>query len=246
MNQDLYRKALDRCIRRAHEQHNHISEEDYRQCFDGLGMNETEDRLTRDYLGNIHIRFGEYAPEEEEEPELPEGDGTYLRFYLEELEGLPAYTKEEALQITARAMEDDGEAKKQLLSMHLKDVVEIAKLYVYQSLPLEDLIGEGNIGLMAGVDLIGCITDPGEAEGHLGSLIMDAMDAAIARDTDERQKFDDMLMRIGEIAEKAGELSGDYRRALTPGELAMETGFDEEEIREALRLTGNHIDGLVM
>ncbi len=244
MDQKAYREALEKCVRRAHENHNFITEEEYRGFFDGLGMNPTEDGLTRGYLENIRIRFGLYEPEKAEEVELTDEDGRYLGFYLKELEGLPQYTAQELLEITRLAIDEDKEARTKLLNAHLKDVVEIAKLYVYQSLPIEDLIGEGNIGLMMGVEALSCVDGPLEAEGFLGKMIMDSMDAAISRDTDDREQWDEVLSRIEKISEKAKELSDDLRRAVTAEELAEEGGFDAEDIYEALRLTGNKIEGL--
>ncbi len=245
MEQKSYRTALEKCVRKAHENHNFITEEQYRECFRELSMNPTEDSLTRGYLENIHIRFGTWEPEKEEETVLNDKDGTYLRFYLEELSELPVLTKEELLDVTKKAMEDDKEAKARLLNAHLSDVVEIAKLYVYQNLPIEDLIGEGNIALMTGIETLSCIEDASEADGYLGKMIMDAMDAAIAGDTDDRERMDGVLSRLSDLAEKASSVSKEYRRAVTAEELSAEGGFTIEEILEALRLTGNQIEGLI-
>ena len=245
MDEKAYRSALEACTRKAHENHNYITEKEYKSFFEQLEMNEKQDTLTRNYLQNIKIRFGTFEGQDTEEVVLSEKDGKYLKFYMDDLEVLCDYTEEETAEITKKAMEDDADAKKKLISIHLKDVVDIAKLYVYQGLPLEDLIGEGNIGLMMGVDTLGCIENAEEVEGHLGKMIMDAMDSAIAADTDTKEEMERVIERITDIGIKAKELSEDLRRDVTIEELSRETGIEKADIDEAMRLTGNNIEGLV-
>lgn len=247
MIESEYRKTLDRLIRTAHESRNRITEEVYHGIMDPLEMSDKEDELTRSYLSGINIVIGD-ADEGAgyREPEFTEEDGKYLGMYLEELEGLPVYTEEEILDAKQRAIKDDDEEAQGILMNHyLKSVVDIAKLYVYQALPAEDLIGEGNIGMMTAIRALSTLDDASEADGFVGRFIMDAMDAAIYEDTDVRQRMEDMVGHINEINDKARELSEAMHRPVTAAELAEETGIDPEEIKEAMRLSGSQIEGLV-
>ena len=54
-----------------------------------------------------------------------------------------------------------------------------------------------------------------------------------------------MVDRINEINDRAKELSGDMRRSVTVAELAQETEISEDEIRQAMRMAGGQIEGLV-
>ena len=241
-----YREALDRVIRKAHENRNFITEEQYGGIFSSVGMNDKEDALTRGYLDSIGIHFGEVDEGEYKEPEFTEADGKYLHLYLEELEALPVYTEEEIYEAKARAVaDDDGEAREVLMNHYLRSVVDIAKLYIYQAVPAEDLIGEGNIGLMTALAALTTLDGPEEVEGFVGKLIMDSMDRAIYEDTDIRQRTEDMIEKINEINDKAKALSEEMKRPLTSAELSEITGTDLGEIREALRLSGNQIEGLI-
>ena len=74
---------------------------------------------------------------------------------------------------------------------------------------------------------------------------MDSMDRAIYEDTDIRQRTEDMIEKINEINDKAKALSEEMKRPLTSAELSEITGTDLGEIREALRLSGNQIEGLI-
>ena len=54
-----------------------------------------------------------------------------------------------------------------------------------------------------------------------------------------------MVDRINEINDRAKELSEDMRRSVTVAELAQETEISEDEIRQAMRMAGGQIEGLV-
>ncbi|MBQ8956690.1 MAG: hypothetical protein IJ075_06950 [Lachnospiraceae bacterium] len=241
-----YREALDRVIRKAHENRNFITEEAYLEILSPVGMNDREDGLTRGYLDSIGIKFGEGSREAYKEPEFTEADGKYLKLYLEELEALPRYTEAEIYEAKQKAIADDDEGAQAVLMNHyLKNVVDIAKLYIYQAVPAEDLIGEGNIGLMTAIKALATLDDPDEVDGFVGKLIMDAMDEAIYEDTDIRQQIDEMVEKVNDINEKAKLLSEEMKRPVTAAELSEETTIPIAEIMEALRLSGNQIEGLI-
>ena len=71
------------------------------------------------------------------------------------------------------------------------------------------------------------------------------MDAAVYEDNEVRESMQVMVDRINEINDRAKELSGDMRRSVTVAELAQETEISEDEIRQAMRMAGGQIEGLV-
>ncbi len=240
-----YKAALDRLIRRAHENRNMITEALYDEHFGAIGLNEREDGLTRGYLDSIGISFEE-SGRTFEKPEFSEEDGKYLNLYLEELEALPSYTEEEIREAKLKAIsDDDEEAQAVLMNHYLKDVVDIARLYIYQALPAEDLIGEGNIGLMTAIRSLSALDSLEEVDAFVGGLIMDAMDKAIYDDTDVRKQIDDMVVRINEVNERAKQLSEELKRPVTIAELAEDSGMKAEDIARAMRLSGDQIEGLI-
>ena len=246
MTESEYRTALEKAIRRAHENKNFITETAYQEIMSPVGMGEREDLLTRNYLEGIGIHFGEPDPLDVKLPEFTGEDGKYLHLYLEEISGLPVYTDEEIYGAKQKAVfDDDEEARAVLLNHYLGNVVDIARLYVYQAVPAEDLIGEGNIGLMTALKALVTLDSPEEVDSFVGKMIMDAMDAAIYEDTDIRQRLDEIVTRINDVNDKAKQLSEDMKRPVTVSELSSETGISEEDIEEALRLSGYQIEGLI-
>jgi RNA polymerase primary sigma factor len=68
--------------------------------------------------------------------------------YLEEITACTPLSRAEEAELARRIRAGDERAVNQLVASSLKFVVSIAKNYQGQGLPLSDLIGEGNIGLI--------------------------------------------------------------------------------------------------
>lgn len=75
-----------------------------------------------------------------------------LSAYLQEVRAVPILSVEDEIKL-ARRWRDEGdvEAARTLVTSHLKLVVKIARQYRKFTLPFEDLISEGTIGLMKAV-----------------------------------------------------------------------------------------------
>ncbi|MBN1698043.1 MAG: RNA polymerase sigma factor RpoD/SigA [Spirochaetales bacterium] len=71
-----------------------------------------------------------------------------ISIYLKEINTVPLLSHEEEDYYARKAAEGDVEARKKLILANLRFVVNVAKRYQNQGLPLMDLISEGNIGLM--------------------------------------------------------------------------------------------------
>ena len=74
-----------------------------------------------------------------------------LRLYLREISRISLLTATREAMLAERAEQGDKDARNSLIEANLRLVVSIAKKYVGQGLSLEDLIGEGNIGLIRAV-----------------------------------------------------------------------------------------------
>ena len=71
-----------------------------------------------------------------------------LDSYLAELRRLPQLAREEEHDLAVRCRAGDEDARAQLVRANLRFVVSIAKTYQDRGVPLEDLISEGNLGLL--------------------------------------------------------------------------------------------------
>ena len=85
---------------------------------------------------------------------LLEGIGTEdpVRMYLKEIGTVPLLTAEEELRLAKRKAEGDEVAKDRLIEANLRLVVSIAKRYTGRGMSFLDLVQEGNLGLIKGVE----------------------------------------------------------------------------------------------
>ena len=79
-------------------------------------------------------------------------DENVLSIYLKEINKIPLLTREEEDKYARAAAAGDKFAKDMLVQANLRFVVNVAKKYQNQGLPLSDLISEGNIGLMNAIE----------------------------------------------------------------------------------------------
>jgi RNA polymerase primary sigma factor len=86
--------------------------------------------------------------------DLLEGIGTEdpVRMYLKEIGTVPLLNAEEELRLAKRKADGDAFAKERLIEANLRLVVSIAKRYTGRGMSFLDLVQEGNLGLIKGVE----------------------------------------------------------------------------------------------
>lgn len=75
-----------------------------------------------------------------------------LQSYIDTVHQIPILDKEEEIDLFCRLQQqDDLDAARRIIMAHLRTVVFVARSYKGYGLPIEDLIQQGNIGLMKSV-----------------------------------------------------------------------------------------------
>ncbi len=235
----LFAQILEEVKNLAKEQGNCIAEEQIRSAFAEIELKKEQFDLILDYLKNNKIGIGEPINPDDY---LSKEEKNYLELYLEELKSLEVMSKGEKEAVTLSAMAGEVQAQFKLVEIYLHEVVEIAKLYSGQGVYLEDLIGEGNLALTAGVSMLGCLEHAQEAEGMLGKMIMDAMESYITENLEEGQTDNLVVNRVNDVADKAKELSDLFHRKVTVDELKEDSELSEAVILDAIRISGNNIE----
>ncbi|MBR5713035.1 MAG: RNA polymerase sigma factor RpoD [Lachnospiraceae bacterium] len=93
-----------------------------------------------------------------EDTDIDKGNGDELttedsvRMYLKEIGSIPLLTAEEEMSLAERMEQGDTRARKRLAEANLRLVVSIAKKYIGRGMHLQDLIQEGNLGLLKAVE----------------------------------------------------------------------------------------------
>lgn len=235
----LFAKTLEAVKQMAREQGNCVTKEQIEEAFAEMDLAEEQLELIVDYLQKHKIGIGEPVNPDDY---LTEEEINYIDTYLEELQLLEEVSEGEREAITLSAMAGDIQAQKRLIEIYLPQVVEIAKLYSGQGVFMEDLIGEGNVAVAAGVSMLGCLEHAREAQGMLGKMIMDAMEDYISENMEESKADQKVLERVNKVADQARELAEELQRKVTIEELAEETKLSKKAILEAIRISGGNIE----
>ena len=108
-------------------------------------------------LDDVDDDFSDDKMEEDidlEAIDLLEGIGTEdpVRMYLKEIGTVPLLSAEEETRLAKRKADGDEAAKARLIEANLRLVVSIAKRYTGRGMSFLDLVQEGNLGLIKGVE----------------------------------------------------------------------------------------------
>lgn len=241
-NQEIiFARALEDVKKLAKEQNHCVTKEQIMEVFSELALSEEQYTMICQYLKQHKIGVGEQVDLDDY---LEQEEKDYLETYLEELKALPTLSEGEKEAVTLSAMAGDAQAQQKLTEVFLPDVVEIAKLYAGQGVFLEDLIGEGNVAVAAGVTMLGALEHAAEAQGMIGKLIMDAMEEFISENAEESKKDKKIADKVNKVADAAAQLATELRRKVTVEELMEESGMSRKSIEDAIRMSADKIEDL--
>jgi RNA polymerase primary sigma factor len=143
--------------------------------------------------------------------------------------------REEELDLRRRAISGNAWARAHLIERNLRLVVSVAKRYRDMGLPFEDLIQEGNIGLMEAADRF----DP-EMGNRFSTYATWWIRQAILRAIEDKGRAIRLPVHTRYKARKAvrtrNELRAQLGREPTDEEIAERLGWTAREVRAAIEL----------
>jgi len=147
-----------------------------------------------------------------------------IKIYLREIGQIPLLTPEDEIRLAGLIKKGDQEARALMIRSNLRLVVKIAHDYSNYGLPLLDLISEGNIGLIKGIERF----DPqkgAKLSTYAAWWIKQSIKRALANQSKTIRlpvHLGDKLSKIRRVSMQMGEQLG---RDPTDDELAGEIGI---------------------
>lgn len=227
---------------------NHLSEDEEEDLFNWIQENDEilmsgedeEDELDED------------DEEEDEEDEEDDSEDTSsqvdrkksfdsMKAYLQEIGAVDRLTPEEEIEIGRRAAQGNPEAKEIMINANLRLVVAMARKFLNRGLSYQDLIQEGNIGLMRAVEKF----DPDKGfrfSTYATWWIRQSLTRAIADQSRDIRIPVHTTEQIYKIKKIQRELFQEFNREPTPEEIAEKiSGMNAAKVTDLLSVSQDTI-----
>lgn len=159
-----------------------------------------------------------------------------VKMYLKEIGKIPLLSAEEEFDLAKKCKEGDEEARKRFANANLRLSVSIAKWYIGRGMLFEDLIQEGNLGLIKAMEKFE--PDRGyKFSTYATWWIRQSITRAIADQARTIRIPVHMVEKINNLERVARALSQTLGREATPEEIAEEMGLDIERVHEIKRFS---------
>jgi RNA polymerase primary sigma factor len=159
-----------------------------------------------------------------------------LGAYLKEIGEIPLLTREDEVRLGKRIKKGDRAAREKMIRANLRLVVKIANDYSGLGLPLLDLISEGNIGLMKGVERF----DPGRGtkfSTYGAWWIKQSVRRALANQSKTIRLPVHLVDKLAKMRRIAMQLFDELGREPTDEELGKEIGITPARVAQLRRIS---------
>jgi len=170
-------------------------------------------------------------PATRKERPVEPGSSDTVKLYFRGIRKYPLLTPDEEKALAERIAAGDEEARKKMIESNLRLVVNIAKRYLNRGLPLQDLIEEGNIGLIKSVERFkaskGC-----KFSTYATYWIKQSIERAITNQSGIVRLPIHVTADLSKLNRAARELKKDLSRQPTVPELSEKTGLSGRYVKK--------------
>jgi RNA polymerase primary sigma factor len=159
-----------------------------------------------------------------------------VRMYLTEIGKVSLLTAAEEVSLAKRIERGDMDAKRKLTEANLRLVVSIAKRHVGRGLPFLDLIQEGNLGLIRGVEKFD-YRRGFKFSTYATWWIRQAITRAIADQARTIRVPVHMVEQINKLIRVQRQVLQDVGREPTAEEIATEMGTTPQKVRDIIKIS---------
>ena len=232
----IFRERLGDLKDLARASGNILSEEEIHSFFGEIPLSDEHYTSIFQYLKEQGILIAQ--TEEEAKEAREQGHENALSYYLNELEKVGARSggenvfdsfdipAAELTELCEALLDGDRTARDRVIEKYLPVVCEIVQEYEGTRIQTEDLIQEGNLGLLAAL------------ESYLYNGIRTAVMDAVRAHADYRDNGEKIAEKVNRLYDAANALAEERGHKVSSGELSEYLKMPEEEIREILKLAG--------
>ena len=239
-NRIIFREMLGEIRKAADEAGGVITKEEIKELLSHLPLEEEHLKMVYQYLSEQGIQVPD---DEAEAKELPEGEeGFGLSIYLEELQELAAREEEDETELLNAVAAGEADAREKLIRWYLPLICEMAGEYEGDEIASEDLIQEGNIGLLMAMEHLGEYENAAACQAYLLNSVKEAMQAAIHSNEETKKRNENMVSQVNHLDEAIKNLERDLERRVSAEELSAYLDMPLEQIRDILNISGDQIE----
>lgn len=187
-----------------------------------------------------------------------------LDMYLEDLKSIAPLSRTTQAVILQDVCDKDVESRGVIINNYFLQVVEWVKAYAGKGVAMMDLIQEANVIVMDELgrrdwmkqldafdvmdsDDINAWTDLSERlDAYLIDRVKEGIGKLIEEQTDEKMAGNKILAKVNAVNDAAEAAHKEYGRKVTVEELAQFMHVPTEDVSEALRLSANRIENVVV
>jgi RNA polymerase primary sigma factor len=165
---------------------------------------------------------------------------TGLDQYLKDIQRYPLLSREEENELARRARNGDRAAINTLVSSNLRFVVSIAKRYAGNGVPLEDLVNDGNVGLVKAAERF----DPERGFKFISYAVWWIRQSILLSISENSRMIRLPMNRVG-LSQKAGRIARQIEQAegreAEIEEIARELNVPAGDIEEVFNMSRPHL-----
>lgn len=242
-NRIIFREKLSELRAAADRSGGILTKEEVRELLRAMPLEEKHFNLICEYLAEQNICVVESREEAEDSAsEAPLEDARRsLSVYLDELSALADVTEEEEARLIGQVRAGDASAQARLIEMYLPLICAMAGDYEGDGIPAEDLIQEGNLGLLSAIRTLGGYDSLAACRAHILNCIREAMGQAADSGQDYGKQGANLVSRVNQLNEAVHNLERDLGRRISAEELSAYLEIPLEEIESLLRICGDQI-----
>ena len=258
MDQHEFLENLKELTVYAATQENVLTKDEIQGYFSDLTPAQYE--LMYQFLTDREIRIRDYVrprqgfggARDEKPAEQPtndeEGGGTeesFLAMYREEMAAIPELNEVEEDDLFEAFTVGNKKAKDMLIESQLAAVFDAAMEFTDRGVRLADLVQEGNVGLMMGLDMArtkALESDDWDWRRTMNTIIMDTLSNCVTAENDNQHLEERSVAEMEELKRGYDKLRGELGRKPNVTELADFLMMEEDALKDLLSLSSEALE----